>query len=250
VNDTQLLKRLAEANAHGEQAPLPETIWTNDLALREIERRTGMDSKDTTNRKATPPGVTQQIEPSPSPKVTERLTKETGKRRWSGALVGAVAFAVVVIVVGAVVLLASRGSDELGPATPVTTQAPPTSEPTKIYDGNGCSYDGATEFDLNSEVTFTFINESDTTRVGFVVWTVPDGTTAEEILEKGIGEVTETAQGGPYEFWEAKFPPTQRDTEYQVTVTLDRAGLYSVNCFPETGAPVNTQYATIITVNG
>ena len=127
-----------------------------------------------------------------------------------------------------------------------------TEEPSKTYDGNECTYDGATEFDLNSEVTFTFINESDHTGVGFVVWTVPDGTTAAEINEKGIGEVTGTAQGNtaPYEWWEAKFPPTQLDTEYQVTVTLDRAGLYSVNCFVETGAPVNTHHATIITVNG
>ena len=138
--------------------------------------------------------------------------------------------------------------------TPATTQEAPTtsSEPTKVYDGSGCTYDGETEFDLNSEVTFTFINESDDTGVGFVVWTVPDGTTAEEINEKGIFEATGTRQGdtAPYEFWGAKFPPTQLDTEYQVTVTLDRAGLYSVHCYVETGAPVNTHYATIITVNG
>jgi hypothetical protein len=127
-----------------------------------------------------------------------------------------------------------------------------SSEPTKTYDGDECSYDGPTEFDLNSEVTFTFINESDTTGVGFVVWTVPDGTTAADINEKGIFEATGTQLGNtaPYEFWEAKFPPTQLDTEYQVTVTLDRAGLYSVNCFVETGAEVNTHYATIITVSG
>jgi hypothetical protein len=127
-----------------------------------------------------------------------------------------------------------------------------SSEPTKTYDGNGCSYDGPTEFDLNSDVTFTFINESDTTGVGFVVWTVPDGTTAAEINEKGIFEATGAQEGNtaPYEFWEAKFPPTQLNTEYQVTVILDREGLYSVNCFVETGAPVNTHYATIITVSG
>jgi hypothetical protein len=138
--------------------------------------------------------------------------------------------------------------------TPATTQEATTasSEPSKIYDGNECTYDGETEFDLNSEVTFTFINESDTTGVGFVVWTVPDGTTAEEIHEKGIFEATGTEQGNtaPYEFWEAKFPPTQLNTEYQVTVTLDRAGLYSVNCFVDIGTPVNTHHATIITVNG
>jgi hypothetical protein len=138
--------------------------------------------------------------------------------------------------------------------TPATTQEATTasSESTKIYDGSGCTYEGETEFDLNSEVTFTFINESDDPRVGFVVWTVPDGTTAEEILEKGIGEVTGSEQGDTalYEFWEAKFPPTQLNTEYPVTVLLNRAGLYSVNCFVDSGATVNTQYATIITVSG
>ena len=122
-----------------------------------------------------------------------------------------------------------------------------SSEPTKTYDGTECTYDGATEFDLDSEVTFTFINESDDTGVGFVVWTVPDGITAAEIDEKGISEAIGNTDA--YEFWEAKFPPTQLDTEYQVTVTLSREGLYSVNCFVETGAPVNTHYATIITVS-
>ena len=154
----------------------------------------------------------------------------------------------------------AKGSDRMGRLTAIVVllllavaACGSSSEPTKIYDGNGCAYDGPTEFDLNSEVTFTFINESDDTGVGFVVWTVPDGTSAAEVNEKGIFEVAGTVQGGspaPYEWWEAKFPPTQLDTEYQVTVTLDREGLYSVNCFVRTGAPVNTHYATIITVTG
>jgi hypothetical protein len=126
------------------------------------------------------------------------------------------------------------------------------SEPTKTYDGTGCIYDGATEFDLNDEVTFTFTNESDSTRVGFVVWEVPDGTTAALIDEVGIFEATGTVQGStaPYEFFEAKFPPTQLHTEYPVTVVLDTAGLYAVNCIVETTAPDNTHYATIVTVSG
>ncbi len=126
-----------------------------------------------------------------------------------------------------------------------------TGEPTKTYDGTNCVYDGATEFDLNDEVTFTFTNESDTVLVGFVVWEVPDGTTAELINEVGIFEATGTQQGNtaPYEFFEAKFPPTQLDTEYPVTVVLDTEGLYAVNCFVDTGAEVNTHYATIVTAS-
>ena len=50
-----------------------------------------------------------------------------------------------------------------------------TSEPTKTYDASACNYDGPTEFDLTNEVTFTFLNESTSRSVGFVVWTVPDG---------------------------------------------------------------------------
>ncbi|MCZ6661485.1 MAG: hypothetical protein O6951_00980 [Actinobacteria bacterium] len=195
-----------------------------------------------------------------------------GRRSWRRQVRAVAPMVVMVLVVAA----CSSSDDDASPATtvpppasttttatteaptttttPATTQEAPTtsSEPTKVYDGSGCTYDGETEFALNSEVTFTFINESDDTGVGFVVWTVPDGITAEEIDEKGIFEAIGTEQGNtaPYEFWEAKFPPTQLDTEYQVTVTLDRAGLYSVNCFVETGAPVNTHYATIITVSG
>jgi hypothetical protein len=125
-----------------------------------------------------------------------------------------------------------------------------SSEPTKTYDGTDCTYDGATEFDLNSEVTFTFVNESEDPEVGFVVWEVPDGTTAALIDEVGIFEVTGAVdQNSDYEFFEAKFPPTVQDQEYAATVTLDRAGLYAINCFVDTGATVNTHYATIITVS-
>ena len=126
-----------------------------------------------------------------------------------------------------------------------------SSEPTKTYDGTDCTYDGTTEFDLNSEVTFTFINESEDPEVGFVVWEVPDGTTAAEINEVGIFEATGTQEGStaPYEFFEAKFPPTVQDQEYAATVTLDRAGLYAINCFVDVGTEVNTHYATIITVS-
>ena len=39
MNDTQLLDRLGRANAYADDAPLPETIRTHELALREIDRR-------------------------------------------------------------------------------------------------------------------------------------------------------------------------------------------------------------------
>lgn len=126
MNDVQLVTLVAETDAYAPHSPLPAATWSHEAALLEIERRMGMDTRDT-NEKETPPGVTPQIKPTASPKTTEGLTKETGKRRWSGALVAAAAFAVVVIV-GLAILLASGGGDDVAPATPVTTQAPPTTQ--------------------------------------------------------------------------------------------------------------------------
>ncbi len=81
---------------------------------------------------------------------------------------------------------------------PATTLTPVTSASTgdaiATYDGSECVYEGPTEFDLNSTVTFTVTNESDTTDMGFSVWSVPEGTTADEILEDGIFTVV---GGGP-----------------------------------------------------
>ena len=45
-----------------------------------------------------------------------------------------------------------------------------SSEPTATYTGGACDYDGPSEFDINSTVTFTVTNESDTTEAGFAIW--------------------------------------------------------------------------------
>ena len=50
-------------------------------------------------------------------------------------------------------------------------------------------YDGPSDFDVGSTVTFTVTNESETPDVGFAVFKVPDGVTAEEIFEQGIFNV-------------------------------------------------------------
>ncbi len=110
------------------------------VLLAAIERRTGMDTRDTTGKQETPPSVTQQIEPSPSPKETERLTKETGKRRRSGALVGAAAFAVVVIVAGGIALIASQDDKEKGPTGVSTAPTVGQIAFASDRDGNGEVY--------------------------------------------------------------------------------------------------------------
>jgi hypothetical protein len=108
-----------------------------------------------------------------------------------------------------------------------------TGDAIATYDGSECVYEGPTEFDLDSTVTFTVTNESDTTDMGFSVWSVPEGTTADEILEDGIFTVV---GGGPPAdpekgFYAALFPPTAIDSTEDLTVTLDTPGQHALICF-------------------
>jgi hypothetical protein len=48
MNDAQLIKRLAGTDAYAAGGPLPDEIWTLDVALQEIERRTGMQTQKRT----------------------------------------------------------------------------------------------------------------------------------------------------------------------------------------------------------
>ena len=102
-----------------------------------------------------------------------------------------------------------------------------SSEPISTYDGAECAYDGPSEFDLDAAVTFTFINATDESEVGFSVWTVPDGATAAEILEKGIFAV---AGEDPY-YTRLVSRPTAKDREYELNITLDTPGPHSIICF-------------------
>jgi hypothetical protein len=125
-----------------------------------------------------------------------------------------------------------------------------TGEAIATYDGSGCVYEGPTEFDLNSTVTFTVTNESDTTEMGFAVWSVPEGTTADEILEDGIFTVV---GGGPPAdpekgFYTALFAPTAIDSTEDLTVTLDTPGQHALICFDaSTGGG---DHAIMFTVSG
>ncbi len=149
---------------------------------------------------------------------------------------------------------ANSGSEELSPTstiaavaaesttvpttvpTTVTTAAEPDytqAEATATYDGSECAYEGPTAFDLDSTVAFTVINQSDTTNMGFAVWSVPEGTTADDILEEGIFVVV---GGGPpvdkeKGFYAALFAPTAIDSTGILTVTLDKPGQHALNCY-------------------
>jgi hypothetical protein len=103
VNESQLLNRLAAANAYPANADAPEQIWTHDLALHELDRRIGMQSSGTTRLE----------------------TETTPPRRRKGVLVAAAAF-VAVLIFGVVLALTSGGDETTPPATSETT--PPITE--------------------------------------------------------------------------------------------------------------------------
>ena len=108
-------------------------------------------------------------------------------------------------------------------------------EPTATYTGGACDYDGPSEFDLDSTVTFTVINESDNTNVGFGVWSVPEGTTADEIVEEGLFDLLGITGVSDWPgFYTALFAPTPIDSTDSMTVTLDKPGQHVFNCFDVT----------------
>ena len=132
--------------------------------------------------------------------------------------------------------------------TTTTTALPPppatTGEATSTFDGTGCTYDGLTEFDLNAEVTFTFINTSDGS-AGYGIWKVPEGTIVGDIAEKsifGIGADRATDM-------RALALPSSPGIDKELVVALDTPGLWAVNCFtPNAGLGVDYP-ATVFVVS-
>ncbi len=158
---------------------------------------------------------------------------------WRGPRAAlAAAAAIVVVAVAAFAIASLIGSDE--------PDAIGSSQPRATFDGDGCTYDGPTEFALNSEVTFIVVNATEARNVGFGVWAVPDGTTAAEIQERGIFEVVGVTSASADELKGVKFVPTLQDQEYEVPVTLDTPGQHAINCFQTSGL----DHATIFTVVG
>lgn len=100
MNDAQLIEQLAITDMYRGDVALPETTRP-DMVYPDIARRMDMDTKE------------------------RRVEVVAPRRRWSGAAIAAVAFAVVIIIGVATVLL-SNGSGVGEPVSPVTTQAPPT----------------------------------------------------------------------------------------------------------------------------
>lgn len=128
----------------------------------------------------------------------------------------------------------------------VLTGCGDSSEPTATYTGDGCEYDGPSDFDLNSSVTFTVINESDSTNTGFAIWKFPSGVTPEEIFEKGIF----SAAGPDDELIVSNSRPTPIGEPLDLAVSFDTPGQWGINCFffTDDASPGN-DYTTMFTVN-
>ncbi len=119
--------------------------------------------------------------------------------------------------------------------------------PSVSFTGTECVYDGPSEFDLNSTVTFTFTNDSDTGDVGFSVMKFPEGVTAEEVSAKGMNNAVADAHGASMG---VKLPPTANGTEYQLTATFIETGQHGINCFGLSGNAIGADHVTMFTVTG
>jgi hypothetical protein len=118
-----------------------------------------------------------------------------------------------------------------------------SSEPTSTFTGDECSYDGPSEFDLDTEVTFTFINTSEGASAGYGVWKVPDGTTVDDISEKSIFGIGADQSAD----MRAVAAPSSPGFDKELVVALDTAGLWAVNCF-EVGSVEVDHPATVFVV--
>ena len=124
-------------------------------------------------------------------------------------------------------------------------------EPTATFTGEDCEYEGPAEFDLGSEVTFTLINESETTDMGYSVWTVPPGTTAGEIRQGGIFAVVGDDDSSPYKFYDFIPTPNAVGVPVQLTITPDTPGTHALICFDASSfAGPDVDHAVIFEVVG
>jgi len=119
-----------------------------------------------------------------------------------------------------------------------------SSEPTATFTGDACLYDGPSEFEVNSTVTFTFTNESDESAVGFAVLKFPEGATAEEVFNDGIFNIVPESDA----LWEFVSAPTVNGTEYDLTVTFDETGQHGINCFDLSVGGVDATEADYVTM--
>jgi hypothetical protein len=134
----------------------------------------------------------------------------------------------------ALMILAGCGDDD-----------PTAEEPGSTFDGETCSYDGPTNFELGT-VTFHVLNDSDA-NAGFSVVKVFDDTTAADITADGIRSYVETLP----EDGEIRQDGTNDEgVEYDLTVDFDAQGTWAANCWVARSAPWGAGLdVAILTVN-
>jgi hypothetical protein len=130
----------------------------------------------------------------------------------------------------ALVLVLAGCSSSSEPSATETEPSATHTERSATYTGGACEYDIPSEFGLNSTVTFTVTNESDTPLVGFAVRPFPEGTTPEEVLDEGVFEFVSKENFGAF-----LKSPSAVGTSRQLTVTFDEPGQWGLNCFDESG---------------
>jgi hypothetical protein len=98
---------------------------------------------------------------------------------------------------------------------------------------SGCSYGGRTAFDLNSEVTFIFVNDTQEWNKGFSVFKVPEGITVEE-----IDEMQRAFNLPDFEEEDRRYSPYLPTGQgrgpgsvSELSVLLNRPGLHALICF-------------------
>jgi hypothetical protein len=122
----------------------------------------------------------------------------------------------------------------------------PTGEATTTFDGGACIYDGPAEFELGTEVTYTFVNTSNGVSAGYGVWVLPDGTTLDDLENNGIHGVGTNPRTDLRGLLGASSPGIDKE----LTVTLDTPGTWVVNCFhPVPGGADDFPAATFVVVS-
>ena len=140
-------------------------------------------------------------------------------------------------------------------ATPTATStataaATSTATAAATFTGEACAYDGPSEFDADSTVTFTVTNETTDTETGFAVWKIPEGTTPEEIYDEGIfNAVPRSADDDAGYYIEVVDAPIMGEA-YDLTVTFLESGQHGINCFESSGPDTGSDHVTMFTVTG
>jgi hypothetical protein len=140
--------------------------------------------------------------------------------------------------------------------TQVQESSPTTAAPivggTATRHDTGCSYEGRTRFDLNSEVNFIFVNNTEEWNKGFSVWKVPETITVEEITKaRRMFNVVDFEENF-YDPYLATGPGRGPDSVSDVSVVLSRPGLHALICFEliDEDENLGQDYpASLITVN-